>query len=238
MGKLFFGKSLAASGLALVVAMALCRCSGALETAVEDAAEATTQQAEMAMLLQSSVSTATAAVEAIEEESGEDGAAAQAELTGGTRDCLTDGSMTVTTDSGLIEFENCTASVADYTLVSDGVVGVTFTGELEAEVTADITVDFTTAAGHEYEYEQGGSIAVTLTEIDAAVLFADFDGAITSDGVEYDYAVDGELTYEFESRTVTGDVTVSNGDVTLSCEFENFDVQNATSEEWIDACLF
>jgi hypothetical protein len=238
MGKLFFSKSLAASGLALFVAMALCRCSGALESAVEDAAEATTQQTEMAMLLQSSVSTATAAVEAIEEESGEDGSTAQAELTGGTRDCLTDGSVTVTPDSGLIEFENCTASVADYTLVSDGNVGVTFTGELEAEVTADITVDFTTAAGHEYEYVQGGSLAVTLTETDAAVSFTDFDGAITSDGVEYDYAVDGDLAYEFESNTVTGEVTVSNGDVTLTCEFTDFDVQNADSDDWIDACLF
>lgn len=237
MGYSFFNKLLTTSALATLVVLSLCRCSGALEAAAEETVEATTQQAEMAMLLQSSVSTATASVEAIEAESGEDGASTQAQLTGGTRDCLTEGSMTVTPDAGLIEFENCTASVVDYTLTSDGFVGITFTGEQEASVTANITVDFTTAAGHEYQYVQGGSLTVAFTDVDAAVSFTEFDGAITSDDVTYDYAVDGELAYTFESKTITGDVTVSNGEVTLTCEFEDFDVQNAGSDEWIAACL-
>lgn len=234
----FSNQSVKAVGLAFVMTLSLCRCNAAVEEAVAEAVEDTAQQAEMAMLLQSSVTTTAAAVDAIAEGSSEDGETAQLQLSGDTRDCPTSGAVTTNPETGLISFDECVASAASYTLTADGFVGVTFGENLSATIVSDITVGFVTAEDHEYEYTQGGTVEVTLTETDAAVSFTDFDGTIYSDDVEYVYAVDGDLAYGFESRTVTGEVTVSNGDVTLTCEFEDFNVETAGSDEWIEACLF
>lgn len=154
----------------------------------------------------------------------------------GTEDCFTSGTVSVTVEEETVDFAECYNAISDYSLLIDGFVAYEV-DEQELTLTTAIAIDVETAQYGTVGFEQEGDVAVIFDEPLVTLVFDDFAGSLDNGETQYDYELEGAIDYNADTGLIDGDITISNGEITLTCEFENFDATTAATDDWLDACL-
>lgn len=189
-----------------------------------------TEQTEATVQVQTAIETALDTIDSIDTESFE--------LSEKTLDCYTSGNLTTYPEENTLSFNECNTTINDYSLLING--DITLTGNLEeqsATLTTDIEASLETATDS-YSFAQTGSIAVAFTETTASVTFSDLEGSASQNEESVTYFLDGDLSYNTETGTITGDVTIETDDLNASCTFDDFDPATAETLDWLQACDF
>ncbi|MBU0505867.1 MAG: hypothetical protein ABII18_05210 [bacterium] len=227
----------------------LCQCGGASDALSEADVNNTTSSAALA---ETSITLATTAVEAsateanaavnalMRSETEEEYDAAEDDvytyvLHSETRDCLSSGTFYVDAENNLISFDECVNTVAGSTLTADGDLTLEIT-ETGMTAQSDIMVEMEWVTGDYGQITQLGTFTSELADNISTIDFEDFDGEVTCAGETIAYYVDGFIDYDLDTDLIDGEISVTYDGISTDCEFEDFDLENATAAEWYQAC--
>lgn len=139
--------------------------------------------------------------------------------------CLGGGSLDIGIDS--IQYSNCTIVIGGATIVMDGSISITQTGNLTT-VVYDIAYSYTLGALN-VDFTMTGSVSWNDTTITFNNLQGDFNGFI--------YSMNGHITDNGDG-TLDGVVVFACTNGSATCVFDNFNPDTATDADYAHACGF
>jgi hypothetical protein len=187
------------------------------------------QQAQATQMIQSMTSSI-GTVDSMTPDEGPDAMVVEKEVL--SVDCNVSGSITIDSETMIIEWDECVVTVDDTTTTTNGSISLTQSGDTYTMTWSDdFSVSETDASGTD-TFTMSGTVSMTDQTVTINISSTFDDDAFT---------MVGEMTNGTNAAghaTIDGTVTITVSTFTATCVFDELDIATATQADYDSACGF